>query len=68
MSIQEVSAEVRAQLFHTYHQALGADFAGNSNSSSESWDKLPQQEKNRVVAAARLTLMEIAASRKEQED
>lgn len=67
MAIQEVSAEELAVLFHHYHQALGADFGCTSKSTPESWDELPQQERNRVVAAARLALLEIASLARERE-
>lgn len=62
MSIQEVSAEQLAELFHHYHQALAPDFGAAGNSQSESWKDVPQQEKSRMVAAARLALLELHAS------
>ena len=54
MSIQEVSAERFAQLFHHYHQALATD----SGSSRDAWSELPAKEQNRLIAAARLALFE----------
>jgi hypothetical protein len=68
MSIQEISAEKLAELFHRYHQALGPDFGCATKSAPQSWNELPQQEKSRVVAAARLALLEIAATARERED
>lgn len=68
MSIQEVSAEKLAELFHHYHQALGPDFGCPSNITPESWENLSQQEKSRSVAAARLALLEIASDTQESED
>jgi len=68
MSIPEVSAEVLAELFHHYHQALGPDFGQDGQSVSESWDDLPPKEKSRVIAAARLALLEIAAGTKQPSD
>lgn len=65
MWLQEISAEELAELFHHYHQALGADFGCKEDPAAESWSELPQQEKSRAVAAARLTLLEIASTRKE---
>jgi hypothetical protein len=59
MSIQEVSAEQLAELFHHYHQALAPDFGAASNRDSESWNDVPQQERSRMVAAARLALLEL---------
>jgi hypothetical protein len=68
MSIQEVSPEKLAELFHHYHQALGPDFGCATKSSPQSWNELPQQEKSRVVAATRLALLEIASTAGERED
>lgn len=68
MSVQEVSAEELAALYHHYHQALGPDFGGTTAPSPQSWDELPQQEKARVVAATRLALLEIASTVKERKD
>jgi hypothetical protein len=65
--IQEISAEELAELFHHYHHALREDFDGSHESQGESWNELPQEEKSRAVAAARLTLLEIAATRKESD-
>src|SRR5262250_2664487 len=58
MSIQEIAPEQLAQLFHHYHQALAAD-SHCDDASSESWEHVPPQEKSRLVAAARLALLEL---------
>lgn len=68
MSIQEVSAEQLAQLFHHYHQALAPDFHCASQSHAEAWENVPPQEKSRMVAAARLALMELSVTVAEQAD
>lgn len=60
MSIQEVSPEQLAQLFHRYHQALAPDFGGSSDSTSDAWERVPQEEKGRWVAAVRLALLELS--------
>jgi hypothetical protein len=67
MSIQEVSAEQFAQLFHHYHESLGPDF-GCASKSNEAWEQVPPQEKQRLVAAARLALMDLSSTAKERED
>ena len=54
MSIGEVSAEQFAQLFHHYHQAL----ANDSGRTHEGWADLEPAERVRMVAAARLALLE----------
>jgi hypothetical protein len=62
MSIQEVSAEQLAELLHHYHQAIGPDFGCASEPNAEAWEHVPQQEKSRLVAAARLALLELAST------
>jgi hypothetical protein len=60
-SIQNVSAEELAKLFHHYQDALAHDFdcqAGDEAISS-SWDQTPQNERKLMVAAARLALLEL---------
>jgi hypothetical protein len=59
MSFQDVSAEQLAELFHHYHQALGPDFGCAGKPIRASWEEVPKQEKSRMVAAARLTLLEL---------
>jgi hypothetical protein len=68
MSIQEVSAEQLAELFHHYHQALGPDFGGASTPNAEAWKQMPQPERSRLVAAARLALLELTSTDSERED
>ena len=67
MSIQEIAPEQLAQLFHHYHQALAPDFHC-SEASSETWEQVPVQEKSRLVGAARLALLELSATAREQDD
>jgi hypothetical protein len=68
MSIQEVSAEQLAELFHHYHQALAPDFGCATQSTAESWDRVSQRERQRMVAAARLAILEVASTATEPED
>ena len=67
MSIQEVSAEQLAELFHHYHQALGPDFSCESKPDAEAWEQVPQPEKKRLVAAARLALLELRSMSGEED-
>ena len=62
MSIQEVPAKQLAELFHHYQQALGPDFGCTTQSAPESWDQVTPQEKSRMVAAARLAMLEVAST------
>jgi len=62
-SIQEVSAEELAKLFHHYQEALAQDFNCQPRPETvSSWDQTPQNERKRMIAAARLALMELAAT------
>jgi hypothetical protein len=68
MSIEEVSAERFAQLFHHYHQALGND-SGNAAHlrTCDAWANVPPSEKNRMIAATRLALLEVEVIPSERE-
>jgi len=68
MSIQEVSPEYLAELFHHYHQALAPDFGCSSNARNEVWERVLQPERNRLVAAARLALLKLSSEEKEKND
>ena len=65
MSIHEVSAEQLAELFHHYHQALAPDFGSPGTAGAEAWEEMPQQEKNRLIAAARLAVLELTSNGQE---
>jgi hypothetical protein len=60
MSIEEVSPERFAQLLHHYHEAL-ADETKNAipARTRDAWADVPPSEKKRLVAAARLALLEL---------
>jgi len=61
MSIQELSPELLAKAFFHYHEALGPDFGCSTETHPNSWDEVSQQEQARMVAAARLALLEIGS-------
>lgn len=68
MSIQEVSAERFAELFHQYQHALAKDNSSTSVShSDEEWADVPPSEKNLMIAAARLALLEVELLPSERE-
>lgn len=63
MSIQDVSAETLAKLFHHYREALAQDFDGKGSAhGNSSWDRTPANERKLMVAAAQLTLQELGAA------
>lgn len=66
-TIQEVSAEQLAKLFFNYHEALAHGCCDNSGIEHEkpqasSWERTPQNERKLMVAAARLTLLELSTT------
>ena len=62
-TIQDVSAEQLAKLFHNYREALAHDCErSGSKENASSWDHAPQQERKLMVAAARLALLELATT------
>jgi len=66
-SIQEVSAEELAKLFHHYQEALAQDFnCEPSPEAAASWDETPQNQRKRMIAAARLALLELASTAQER--
>ena len=66
-SIHNVSAEDLAKLFHHYHEALAHDFHGHaSQEAAFSWEQAPENECKLMIAAARLTLLELAATFEEE--
>jgi len=68
MAIREISAEQLAEVFHHYQQALQPDAGAASKPCAEAWERMPHQEKSRLVAAARLTLLELISKAAERED
>jgi hypothetical protein len=68
-SIQDVSAEELARLFHHYRGALAHDFnCDQDEEGSSSWDRTPQSERKLMVAAARLALLELATAQAHEHD
>jgi hypothetical protein len=63
LTIQDVSPEQLAKLFHHYQEGLAHGCAvDGSKEESSSWDRTPQNERKLMVAAARLALLELATT------
>jgi len=58
MWIHDVAPERLAELFYHYREALTPE-TQKRGLERDSWKEVPQQEKTRLVAAARLTLLEL---------
>jgi len=65
MWTNEVGPEQVAEIFHRYQEALAPDRAEKTCPSHNSWKEVPDNEKNRLVAAARLALLELESLSKE---
>jgi len=67
-AIHNVSAENLAKVFHHYHEALAHDFHGHASREADlSWEQAPHDERKLMVAAARLTLPELAATSEQEQ-
>lgn len=62
MWIEEVAPERLEEFFYHYHRALEAL---GKRSESGSWKEMAKPEKNRLVAAAHLTLLGLDSSKNE---
>ncbi len=67
VSVQKVSVEQLAELFHHYRQALASDFGCWTEHANQSWKEVPQRERNRMTAA-RLALLELDSAQGERQD
>jgi hypothetical protein len=72
MWTNEVSSERLAQIFHHYHRALNpspttAESPFHGIEGRSSWTEIPQREKNRLVATARLVLLELRSNEPEEQ-
>jgi hypothetical protein len=61
MSVELESPERLAMLVHRYREALAPDF-GLPSSASPDWAELSQHERNRMVAATRLALLDLRSA------
>jgi hypothetical protein len=62
-ALQNVSAEDLAKLFHHFHEALASDFdVPMSQEVTFSWEQTSQNERKLMIAAARMTLLELGAT------
>jgi len=62
-TIQDVSAEQLAKVFHHYREALAQDSERHeSENGPSSWDRTPPTERKLMVSAARLALLELATT------
>jgi hypothetical protein len=67
MSTQEVFVQQFTRLFDHYQQAL-APAAEHTDSQPAAWNSLPPDERDRMVAAARLAIMEMESDGRSEDD
>jgi len=59
MSTQEAFVQQFAKLFVHYQEALTLSTVDSAEMNLETWQDMPQVERERLVAAARLALLEL---------
>jgi len=64
MSTQEVFVQQFARLFHHYQEALSPE----AERESASWTSVSANERHRLVAAARLAVLELEANARMEDD
>jgi hypothetical protein len=62
MSTEEVFVQQFAKLFAHYRDALTLNHDSRMNTQAQEWNQIPTAERDRMVAAARLALMEIEST------
>src|SRR5271157_708032 len=67
MSTQEVFVQQFAELFHHYRESLSPE-AERSQTQFGSWNSVPSDERNRLVAAARLAILELETNARLEAD
>jgi hypothetical protein len=68
MSTQEVFVQQFARLFHHYQEALSSDTERQVESHLVSWNSVPADQRNRMVAAARLAILELETTARMETD
>ena len=64
MSTQEVFVQQFERLFHNYREALSPE----AEQESLPWNSVPPEERNRLVTAARLAILELDSNAHMQND
>jgi hypothetical protein len=68
MSTQEVFVQQFARLFHHYQEALSPDVESGAVAQPEAWNLVPPDERHRMVAAARLAILELETNARMADD
>lgn len=68
MSTHEVFVHQFSRLFHHYHEALSPEAEAVSVAQQSAWNSLPSDERDRMVAAARLAIQELETNNRLEDD
>lgn len=69
MSTQEVFVQQFARLFHHYQEALSPETeSATAAAQPEAWNSVPSDERKRMVAAARLAILELETNARMEDD
>jgi hypothetical protein len=68
MSTQEVFVQQFARLFQHYQEALSPEIEQPSTAQTEAWKTVPPDERHRMVAAARLAILELETNARVEDD
>ena len=68
MSTQEVFVEQFARLFHHYQEALSPAAQQVCAAEARNWDAVAADDRNRLVAAARLAILEMETNARLEEN
>lgn len=68
MSTQEVFVQQFARLFHHYQEALYPDAESAAQRTPEHWKSVVPEERNRMVAAARLAILEMETTARMEDE
>ena len=68
MSTHEVFVHQFSRLFHHYHEALSPEVEATNPEPQAAWNSVPSDERNSMVAAARLAILELETNNRLEGD
>ena len=68
MSTQDVFVQQFARLFHHYQEALSPEVGRSAEPQPTAWNSVPTDQRNRMVAAARLAILELETNARMESD
>ncbi len=68
MSTQDVFVQQFARLFNHYQEALSSEVERSAETQPLAWNSVPSDQRNRMVAAARLAILELETTGRMEAD